>query len=108
MTWNGPLKLLRNESPRRRSFTVRLERANGEVGGIGARVRLRSGGRWQVRDVVSGTSYLSHSSLAAEFGLGETGTVEALEVVWPGGTREQFTPPRPGSRSVRLIEGSGP
>ena len=54
--------------------------------GIGARLRLAAGGQVQVRDIISGSSFLSSEGSARPFWFG-TGlsTVDSLQVRWPSG-----------------------
>jgi hypothetical protein len=56
--------------------------------GIGTRLTLTAGGRRQVREVVSGTSYLAQNDLRAHFGLGRAERAERLEIRWPDGSTE--------------------
>ena len=57
---------------------------------MGARVRIRTGSLWQVREIAGGGSYLSQSDLRAHFGLGKAAAVDNLEVSWPSGLRQSF------------------
>lgn len=106
VAWNGRGRLLRNDSSGGHWLNVGLTRASGERGAIGARVAVVAAGRRIERDVVSGTSYLSHSSLELEFGLGRARSMTSLEVAWPGGAMESFPPPGVDQR-IELIEGGG-
>lgn len=73
-------------------LTVRLEDHAPNVGGIGAMVRVTSGGERQVRWVQSGSSGMySGSPLEVHFGLGNADTVDVLDVVWPDGGVDTFT-----------------
>jgi enediyne biosynthesis protein E4 len=56
--------------------------------GIGTRLTLTVGGRRQVREVQSGSSYLAQSDLRAHFGLGGAQRIERLEIRWPDGSNE--------------------
>jgi hypothetical protein len=50
------------------------------------------GPNWRQAQVVrSGSSYCSQSDLALTFGLGALNSANAIEVVWPSGTRQRFT-----------------
>ena len=49
-------------------------------------MRLVAGGGAQVRDIVSGSSFLSSEDPRAHFGLGRIATVDSLVVRWPSGT----------------------
>ena len=53
--------------------------------GIGARVRVKSGGSTQVRDIRSSSGYLSQSDLRAHFGVGQSEKIDRVEVRWPSG-----------------------
>jgi hypothetical protein len=57
---------------------------------VGARVRLRTGDRWQTRVVQAGSGYLSASSRRLHFGLGDAGQVDEIEVHWPSGGRSEL------------------
>ena len=52
--------------------------------GIGARLELESGGKRQIRDVKTASSYLSQNALAIHFGLGKTETADRLTIRRPG------------------------
>ncbi len=75
--------------------------------GIGARVTVWVGGRQQVREVRSGSSYLSASDLRLHFGLGAEERVERIEVHWPSG-RMQVLSDVQADRVVVLEEGKEP
>ena len=44
-----------------------------------------AGGRRQIREVLSGSSYISQSDLRQHFGLGTTPRVDEIEVRWASG-----------------------
>jgi hypothetical protein len=73
---------------------------------IGARVTLHGTKRTWVDEVRSGSSYSSSSDLRLHFGLGAETTITTIEVRWPNGTREQFTPPNI-DRILDIVEGKG-
>jgi hypothetical protein len=56
--------------------------------GIGTRLTLWTGGRRQVREIESGSSYLAQNDLRAHFGLGLAERAERLEIRWPDGSTE--------------------
>ena len=73
---------------------------------LGARVRVRAGGRSFLRCVESSSSYLSSSDPRAHFGLGPAASVESVEITWPDGLSERF--PAPGvDRDLVLQRGAG-
>ncbi len=67
---------------------------------VGAVVRITSGGRRQQRILLAGSSYLSSEPLVAHFGLGETSTVERVEVHWPDGRVAALT----NARADQMVE----
>src|SRR5262249_27546789 len=57
---------------------------------IGTRVRVTSGGRSQIDEVISGSSYYSQNDFRLHFGLGRTAKVDSVEIAWPSGLKESF------------------
>lgn len=58
--------------------------------GIGARVRVVTGGHSQMNEVVSGSSFISQNDLRLHFGLGQATQVDLVEIRWPLGLIESF------------------
>jgi len=73
---------------------------------VGATVYVSCNGMKQRGDVISGGSYLSSNDLRLHFGLGQSTSVEQVEVHWPSGRVEKFTVPAV-DRIVPLTEGTG-
>jgi len=67
------------------SFALEGTRSNRDA--VGAKLRLRTGERWQTRVVAAGSGYLSGSSLRQHFGLGDSSTVDEVVIEWPSGSR---------------------
>ena len=83
---NDRADLLRNEGGNRNFYLiVRLVGTESNRNGIGAKVRVVSGTLRQIKEVRSGSSYLSQNDLRAHFGLGDRSMVDTLEVRWPSG-----------------------
>ena len=59
---------------------VRVRGSGRNTEAIGARIRLTSGSRTQIRDVKAGSSYLSQNDLRAHFGLGAAVRADRIEV----------------------------
>ena len=59
--------------------------------GIGARISVKTATRTFVDEVRSGSSYISNSDMRVHFGLGQTATIEWVEIRWPSGLAERFT-----------------
>ena len=72
-------------------IVLKLEGTRSNRSGIGARVKLTSGGRLQMQEVASGGSYLSQNDFRLHFGTGSAAVVEKIEVQWPGGARQALS-----------------
>jgi cytochrome c-type biogenesis protein CcmH/NrfG len=87
ITQNGgrPI-LLRNESgSRNRWLEVAPQGLNSNRSGIGTKVEIQAGATWQRRELQAGSGYMSQSPARAHFGLRQTGLVDFVRLVWPGG-----------------------
>ena len=73
---------------------------------LGARVTLVMGSRRTVRSVGLSFGYLASHSPWLHFGVGETETIDRIEVRWPDGSAEVF-PGGSVDRSITLRRGSG-
>ena len=69
---------------------VDLQRAQGEAFGLGTRLRLSSGGRSQVREVRSASSYLSQNATTVHFGVGDVLDTLKLRIRWPDGPVQEL------------------
>ena len=82
-------------------FELEGTRSNRDA--VGARIRIRSGDRWQTRVVTAGSGYLSGSSLRQHFGLGGADSVDEVEISWPSGLRSQLRG-LSANRAYRVVE----
>ena len=106
-TNNGPAHLYRNDGGNRNNWVqVRTRGVKSNRNGIGAVVRVRSAGGQQWQTVRSGSSYCSQSDLALTFGLGKDPVVQAIEVEWPSGAKDQATNV-PINQILTIEEGKG-
>lgn len=69
-------------------FALEGTRSNRDA--IGARIRVRSGDRWQSREVAAGSGYLSGSSLIQHFGLADHTRVDEVLIDWPSGEQTRL------------------
>ena len=58
--------------------------------GMGARIRITSGGLTQRRDVGASQGHMSHSLVPAHFGLAGATQADTVEVRWPSGVIQRF------------------
>jgi hypothetical protein len=73
---------------------------------IGARVTVEAGGRPQIDEVMSGSSYYSQNDLRLHFGLGKASRVDRITVRWPSGEEESVSDVAV-NQVVRIREGEG-
>jgi len=100
-------ELLRNDGGNRaNALLVRLKGAGRNTEAIGARVRLTSGSRTQIRDIKAGSSYMSQNDLRAHFGLGTASRADRIEVIWPDGRMESAADVQ-ANQIVTIEEGKG-
>jgi hypothetical protein len=85
---------------------VRVIGTKSNRSGIGTRLTLTTGGRRQMREVQSGSSYLTQNDLRAHFGLGAANRSERLEIRWPSGATEVVAD-LPGNHVITVREGEG-
>jgi len=85
-----PLLLHNGGGNGNRFVNFRLVGTKSNRDAMGARIRVTAGGMTQMREILSGGSYLSQSDLRAHFGLGKTDKVERVEVAWPSGLKQSF------------------
>jgi hypothetical protein len=87
---NEPPSLLRNDlRGDNRWLKVKLIGAKSNRSAIGARVVARYGGKQQLQEVISQSSYCSTNDRRLHFGLGKAESVD-LEIQWPAGTKQTF------------------
>ena len=103
----GGVNLLLNEgTPGTNALLVRVIGTTSNRSGIGTRLTLTAGGRRQVREVQSGSSYLSQNDLRAQFGLGSATRVEHLQIGWPSGVTDRLDD-LPANQVITVREGKG-
>jgi hypothetical protein len=86
---DGPPTLLRNDGGNRSNWIlVKCVGTRSNRSGIGTRATVTAGGRRQIAEVASGTSYYSQSDLRLHFGLGRADRAESVELSWPSGVKE--------------------
>jgi hypothetical protein len=92
---DGPLIAFENRCTKRdQLLTIKLEGRPGNLRGVGARVGVeRDDKTVQTAEVGAGGSYLSQSTSALAYGLGQGGHVKRIEVRWPDGKTTTTVPP---------------
>jgi hypothetical protein len=86
-TNGGPVYLFRNDAQGtaalNRSLRIKLIGTKSNRDGLGATVRVTSGGETQTQMLRSGSSYLSASELVLTFGLAQHEKADSIEIRWP-------------------------
>jgi hypothetical protein len=88
---NGEPLLYRNTMPMSAHWVeFLLEGSRSNRGGVGAQVRISVGGQTRLSFVNGGSSFAGQSSARVHFGLGNTASVDGVEVRWPSGRVETY------------------
>lgn len=104
---NRPARLLRAEGGAGNRWL--MLRAIGTVSnrdGIGARITVTAGDLSQVKEVRSGSGYLSQGDTRLLFGLGPHAVADLVAVRWPSGLTERYERVAAG-QAMTLVEGQG-
>jgi len=86
----GPMILETKPNPANHWVSFQLEGSPSNRLALNARVWVTSGGKTQMAEVLSGSSYLSQSDVRLHFGLGSAGKLDQVRVRWPDGTTQTF------------------
>ena len=88
---DGSPTLLRNDGGNRNNWImIKCVGVKSNRSAIGARVRITTGARSQIDEVMSGSSYYSQNDFRLHFGLGSATKVDSVEIGWPSGLKESF------------------
>lgn len=83
---------------------VQLTGVHGNRDGLGATVRVHVGNRTLLQCNDGKSGYLAQSSVPLYFGLGETSSVDWVEVLWPSGRAQRLTTGIPVNGLLRVVE----
>ena len=101
----GSPDLLENKGGQNTWLILKLIGTRSNRDAIGARVTVTTGSLTQIREVRSGSSYLSQNDMRLHFGLGEHRRVDRVEIRWPSGLKELLEGVK-ANQSLTLVEGS--
>jgi enediyne biosynthesis protein E4 len=103
----GAAEILRNTGGNaRNAVEIRVVGTRSNRDGLGARLTITAGGRTQVREIKSGSSYLGQNDLRAHVGLGEAARIDRIDVRWPAGQTESIRDVA-ANQVVTVTEGQG-
>jgi len=98
--------LFHNEGSTNHGLRLKLVGTKSNRDGIGAVVRVTSGGDKQWQMLRSGSSYLSQSELVLTFGLGGVTRADAIEIQWPSGQVDKLSGIA-ADQTITVQEGKG-
>jgi len=90
-TNDGPVYLLRNETPPNHWLLLKLVGHKSNRDGIGAEVTVTTSSGQQWATVTTTSSYLSASDKRVHFGLGKENAAQKIEIRWPSGIIQILT-----------------
>lgn len=83
---------------------VQLKGIKSNADGLGARVKVHSGGKTWTQYYDGKSGYLSQSSLPLYFGLGDAVSISKVEVKWPSGIDQVITGPLSPNQLLKVTE----
>ncbi|MDH5436996.1 MAG: FG-GAP-like repeat-containing protein [Gammaproteobacteria bacterium] len=87
----SPHDILYHNTPNANGWVnIKLTGTSANRSAIGANVRLKADGLWQMRTVQSKTGSNSQNSLHVHFGLGTASIIDTIIVQWPNGGQQQL------------------
>jgi hypothetical protein len=88
---DGPPSVLRNDGGNKNnSIMIKCIGTRSNRSAIGTRVKVTTGERRQIDEVMSGSSYYSQNDFRLHFGLGGATQAGSVELTWPSGVKESF------------------
>lgn len=85
---SSPSQLYKNQGNSNNWLLIDLEGTQSNRDGIGAQVRVTSGGTTQLREQNGGTHHFAQNDTRLHFGLAGDSTVSRIEVSWSSGTTQ--------------------
>ena len=101
----GAPDLLENGGGQNTWLSLKLIGTHSNRDAIGSRVKVTAGNLTQIREVRSGSSYLSQNDMRLYFGLGKHRRINQIEIQWPSGLQERLEGVEV-NRILTLVEGS--
>ena len=100
--FNDRAYLFRNHFPKKNYIAFHLTGTKCNKDAIGALVKVYIGDEVMVRQVQAAGGYLSQSSKAVHFGLGDRAKIDRVEIIWPG-TKEPQIIDNPAINSLHSV-----
>ena len=108
LNMNDPPSLVRNDGGNKQNW-IKLKLVGTQCNrtAIGARVRVTTGKHTQMDEVHSGDSVMSQSDLRLHFGVGDTTTIDVIEVKWPTTQKLEVFKQVKANQILTIREGAG-
>ena len=104
---NDAATLLRNDGGNRSNWlAIQVFGNPTNRDGVGARLRVVTGDRTQIRTVNGASSYMSHRDIRVHVGLGQRREADRVEIAWPNGAVESIASV-PANRLLLVRQGRG-
>jgi uncharacterized repeat protein (TIGR01451 family) len=84
-------------------ISIKLHGTNSNKTAIGARVRVKANGVWQMREINSQEGIGGQSTMFARFGLGNASQIDSIQIKWPSGYVQNLTN-RPVNQFMNVTE----
>lgn len=102
---NQPPNLLRNNGGNKNNWLmIKTVGVKSNRDGIGARITVSAGGKMQIREIRSGSSFLCQSDMRAFIGLGKADKVDFVKIRWPSGIVEKIENVK-ANQIITVVEG---
>ena len=92
---NSDKGLFKNNTSQKDFINIKLIGVTSNKSGIGAKVRVKANGIWQMREISSQNTFNGMNMLNAHFGLGDSGPnptiIDSIKIEWPSGTVDVCT-----------------
>lgn len=82
---DSPNVFMENNEKANNWIRIKLRGGNSNSFGVGAKVRIKSNGIWQMREINVLSAYRTQNSMEAAFGLGKSSIIDSVKIEWPLG-----------------------
>lgn len=87
-------------------INIKLTGSASNRSAIGARIRLKAGGKWQTREVTCQSGFGGQNSIRQHIGLGQAPIIDSIIIWWPSGYRQTLTQVNP-NQFINITEENG-
>jgi hypothetical protein len=103
-TGGAPILLRNDQSLHNNWLRLKLVGKKSNADAIGAWIEVKAGGKTMQREVTATRSYLSQSELPITFGLGQSKSIDSMQIKWPGGAIQNVPAPSKLNSTIIVTE----